>query len=191
MGVDIYGRMPKIVSERPEQIDFKSSTDDEKQEYLNKVEEWEAKNPGIYFRTNWWGWRPILMLCEKAEDKYRLKMDISYRDSNDVNGLRTQKQCDRLANALELMLNDIVYKDFMADNSSVIHMVTGNWHVTDTGEVFLDEKNELNEKYEYGTILIAPVVTKKGVMVQPRYSCSSRHIKKWIIFLRECGGFER
>ena len=191
MGVDIYGRMPKIGSERPEQIDFKSSTDDEKQEYWNKVEEWEAENPGIYFRSNWWGWRPILMLCEMAKDKYRLKMDMSYWGSNDGKGLRTQKQCDRLANALELMLNnDIVYKDFIADNSNVIYMVTGSWDVTDTGKAFLDEEDELIEEYEYGTILWAPVVTKKGVLVETTYSCSLEHFKDWLNFLRECGGFK-
>ena len=190
MGVDIYGRMPKIVSERPEQIDFKSSTDDEKQDYWNKVEEWEVKNPGIYFRSNWWGWRPILLLCEMAKDKYRLKMNMSYWGSNDGKGLRTQKQCDRLADALELMLNDTVYKDFMADNSNVIYIVTGSWDVTDTGEAFFDEEDELNEEYEYGTILWAPVVTKKGVKVEPAYGCSLGHIKGWINFLRGCGGFK-
>ncbi len=190
MGVDIYGRMPKIVSGRPDQIDFKSSTDDEKQEYWNKLEEWEGKNPGIYFRSNWWGWRPILLLCEMAKDKYRLKMNMSDWGSNDGKGLRTQKQCDRLADALELMLNDIVYKDFMSDNSNVIYMVTGSWDETDTGKSFSDEGNELNEKYEYGTILWAPVVTKKGIMVETRYSCSLGHIKDWIDFLRGCGGFQ-
>ena len=191
MGVDIYGRKPKIVSERPEQIDFKSSTDNEEQEYWNKVEEWEAKNPGIYFRFNRWGWRSILRLCEMAKNKYRLKMDMSDWVYNDGKGLRTQKQCDRLADAIELMLNnDTVYKDFMADNSNVMYIVTGSWEVTDTGEAFFDEEDELNEEYEYGTILWAPVVTKKGVMVETIYSCSLEHLKDWLNFLRECGGFK-
>ena len=191
MVIDVFGRMPKIGSERPEQIDFKYSTGDEKQDYWNKVEEWEAKNPGIYFRSNGWGWRPILMLCEMAKDKYRIKMDMSYWGSNEGKGLRTQKQCDRLANALELMLNnDGVYKDFMADNSTIIYMVNGFWEVTGTGEAFLDEEDELNDEYEYGTILWAPVVTKKGVKVEPEYGCSLDHIKGWINFLRGCGGFK-
>ena len=191
MGVDIFGRMPKIVMERPKLIDYRSSTDDEKKEFMKKVNEWETENPGVYFRSNWWGWRPIHMLCEVVNDKYNLKMDMSYWGSNDGKGLRTQKQCDRLADALELILNnDVVYKDFMADNSNVIYMVTGSWEVTGTGEVFLDEGNELNEKYEYGTILWAPVVTKKGVMVEPSYGCSLGHIKGWINFLRGCGGFK-
>ena len=190
MGVDIYGRKPKIEVERLGQIAYQSLTDDEKREYLNKVEECEEKSPGDYFRSNWWGWRPIHMLCEEVNDKYNLKMDMSNWGSNEGKGLRTQKQCDRLANALELMFNDIVYKDFMADNSNVIYIVTGSWDVTDTGEAFFDEEDELNEEYEYGTILWAPVVTKKGVKVEPAYGCSLGHIKGWINFLRGCGGFK-
>ena len=191
MGVDIYGRKPKIVSERPEQIDFKSSTDNEEQEYWNKVEEWEAKNPGIYFRFNRWGWRSILRLCEMAKNKYRLKMDMSDWVYNDGKGLRTQKQCDRLADAIELMLNnDPIYKDFMADNSNVIQIVRGSWVETNTGRFYDDKESELDEQYKHGTILWAPVVTKKGVVVESAHSCSLGHIKGWINFLRGGGGFK-
>jgi len=191
MGVDIFGRKPKIEMERLDQLAYKSLTDDEKQEYLNKVEKCEEKSPGNYFRSNWWGWRPILMLCEMAKDKCRLKMNMEFWGSNDGSGLRTQKQCDRLADALELMLNhDHIYKDFMANDSNVIYMVTGCWDKTGTGQAFLDKGDELNEEYEYGTILFAPVVTKKGVLVETRYSCSLKHLKNWINFLRACGGFK-
>jgi hypothetical protein len=190
MGVDIYGRKPKIVTEGPKQIDFKSSTDEEKYEFWNKVEEWQKENPGIYFRSSWWGWRPIHMLCEMAKDKYRLKMDMSYWDSNDGKGLRTQKQCDRLADALELMLNDIVYKEFLADNSNVIQIAKGSWRATDYGKITSDEEAELNDRYPNGTILWAPVLTKKGVMVKSAHKCSLEDIKDWILFLRGCGGFK-
>ena len=191
MGVDIYGRKPKISMERLGKMEYQSLTDDEKREYLNKVEECEEKSPGDYFRSNWWGWRPIHMLCEVANYKYNLKMDMSNWGYNDGKGLRTQKQSDRLADALELMLNnDPIYKDFMADNSNIIYMVTDSWDVTDTGRFYNDEEADLNEQYEFGTILWAPVVTKKGVMVEPTYRCSLDHIKRWINFLRGCGGFK-
>ena len=131
------------------------------------------------------------MLCEMAKDKYRLKMDMSYWGSNDGKGLRTQKQCDRLANALELMLNnDIVYKDFIADNSNVIYIVKGCWVESANGRFYSDESTDLHEQYDYGTILWAPIVTKKGVLVESAHSCSLDHIKGWINFLRECGGFK-
>jgi hypothetical protein len=191
MGVDIYGRKPKIVVERPEEIDFKSTTDDEKQEYWNKVEEWEAENPGIYFRSNWWGWRPIHMLCEMAKEKYSLKMDMSNWGHNYGKGLRTQKQCDLLADALELLLNnEIVFKEFMAGNTDGIQIVMGCWVETDTRRFYSDENTELYEQYAWGTILWEPVVTKKGVKVNPAHVCSLDHIKGWINFLRGCGGFK-
>jgi hypothetical protein len=190
MGMDIFGRKPEFLSKKPMKIDFRSSTDEQKEEYWNEYEKWENEIPGTYFHSNIWGWGTIHMLCEMANDKYKLKMNMEYWGSNDGKGLRTQKQCDRLANALELMLNnDIVYKDFIADNSNVIYMVTGSWDVTDTGEAFLEE-DELNEEYDYGTILWAPVMTKKGVMVETRYNCSLEHLKDWINFLRGCGGFK-
>ena len=34
MGVDIYGRKPIVKSERPEQIDYQVSTEDEKQKHI-------------------------------------------------------------------------------------------------------------------------------------------------------------
>jgi hypothetical protein len=191
MGVDIYGRKPITKSERPEQIDFHTATDDEKQKYWNKVEEWEEENPGEYFRSNWWGWRPICMMCEVANDKYKLKLNMSNWGSNDGAGLRTQKQCDRLADALELMLsNDSGYNEFMIDDSDRIQIVMGAWCEAGTGKFYSDEANELNEQYPFGTILYSAVVTKKGTMVESAHSCSLSHIKRWITFLRHCGGFK-
>jgi hypothetical protein len=131
------------------------------------------------------------MLYEIANDKYKLKMNMDHWGSNDGKGLRTQKQCDKLADALELMLsNDSSYNEFMADDSDRIQIVMGAWCISGTGQFYSDEKNELNEQYEYGTILFHPIVTKKGELVESAHSCSLAHIKRWINFLRACGGFK-
>ena len=111
--------------------------------------------------------------------------------SNDGKGLRTQKQCDKLADALETMLsNDSGYNEFMADDTDRIQIVMGSWCISGTGQFYSDENNELNEQYEYGTILYNPIVTKKGTIVESAHSCSLAHIKRWINFLRACGGFK-
>ncbi len=191
MGVDIYGRKPKTISEKPEQIDFHTATDDEKQKYWNKIDEWEEENPGEYFRSNWWGWRPICMLCEIANDKYKLKMNMDHQGSNDGQGLRTQKQCDRLADALELMIsNDSGYNEFMVEDADRIQICMGAWVKAGTGQFYSDEANSLNEQYPFGTILFSSVVTKSGEMVESAHSCSLAHLKRWINFLRHCGGFK-
>ena len=189
MGVDIFGRKPEFLSKKPMKIDFRSSTDEQKEEYWNAYEKWENEIPGTYFHSNIWEWGTIHMLCEMANDKYKLKMNMEYWDSNDGKGLRTQKQCDRLADALELMMNDNFPKEFMEDDSNVIQVAMEFWEMIDTGKISLEDKADLNERYPCGTIFFDPVVTKKGVRVQSPYSCLLEDIKDWILFLRECGGF--
>ncbi len=161
MGVDISGRKPKT----------------------------EA---GDYFCSNWWGWRPIVVLCEIASQKYKLKIDFDCWGSNDGKGLRTQKQCDKLADALELMLSESPnYNEYMIDDDDRIQIVMGAWCEAGTGKFIGSEKEtELNEQYDYGTILFSSVVTKSGMMVESAHSCSLGHIKNWITFLRGCGGFK-
>lgn len=186
MGVDIYGRKPKIVTEEPKEIDYRSSPDEEKDKYKywNKIEGWKVERLPNYFFSNWWSWWSIQYLCGLANVMYELKLDLCYRSSNGGKGLQTQENCDRLANALELMLNDNFPKEFMEDDSNVIQVAMEFWVVTGTGESFFDEEAELNKQYPYGTFLFAPVVTKKGVIVESESSCSLKEIKDWILFLR-------
>ena len=105
--------------------------------------------------------------------------------SYDGKGLRTQKQCDKLADALETMLsNDSGYNEFMAEDTDRIQIVMGAWCISGTGQFYSDENGELNEQFEYGTILYNPIVTKKGTIVESAHSCSLAHIKRWINFLK-------
>lgn len=188
MGVDIYGRNPKIVSDKPAEIDYQASTDEQRQAHFAEVDKWEEENPGVYFRSNWWGWRPICMLCEIANEKYKLKLDMSYWGSNDGKGLRTQKQCDRLADSLEDMLSKNTSQ--LSEETDRIQICIGAWVKAGTGQFYNDENLELDAQYPFGTILYSAVVTKKGEMVESAHSCSLYHIKRWISFLRHCGGFK-
>jgi hypothetical protein len=149
-------------------------------------------NEGEYFRSNWWGWRPINYICQLAAEQSKLKIDFSYWGSNDGKGLRTQKQCDKLADAIELLLsNSPNYNEFMVDEDDRIQIVLGSWCEAGTGRFIGAEKEvELNEQYEYGTILFSSVVTKSGMMVESSHSASLNHIKNFITFLRGCGGFQ-
>ena len=155
-----------------------------------------GRNPktevGDYFGSNWWGWRPINALCQIAAYKSKLKINFDHWGSNDGKGLRTQKQCDKLADALETMLsNDSGYNEFMVDEDDRIQIVMGSWCEAGTGRFIGAEKEaELNEQYEYGTILFSSVVTKDGMVVESSHSASLGHIKNFITFLRGCGGFE-
>ena len=147
-------------------------------------------NEGDYFSSNWWGWRPINTICQLAAYNSKLKIDFSYWGSNDGKGLRTQKQCDKLADAIELLISNN-YNEYLTTDEDRIYIVMGMWCEAGTGKFIPSEvQTILNEQYEYGDILYAPVVASDGTMVESSYSTSLGRLKQWITFLRNCGGFK-
>ena len=153
-----------------------------------------GRNPkteeGDYFGANWWGWRPILALSEAAMLSGKLNYDTSYWGSNDGKGLRTQKQCDKLADAIELLISNN-YNEYLTEDDDRIYIVMGMWCEAGTGRFIAPEvQASLNEQYEYGDILYGPVVASDGTMVESSYGTSLGRLKQWITFLRSCGGFE-
>ena len=145
---------------------------------------------GDYFSSNWWGWRPILAISEAAMISSKLDYDTSYWGSNDGKGLRTQKQCDKLADAIELLISNN-YNEYLTEDDDRIYIVMGSWCEAGTGKfVPSDFTASLNEEYEYGDILYGPIVAENGTMVESSYSTSLGRIKQWITFLRSCGGFK-
>ncbi len=151
-----------------------------------------GRNPktdeGDYFASNWWGWRPINYICQLAAEQSKLKIDFSHWGSNDGKGLRTQKQCDKLADALEKLLGN----DFnLKGDDDRIYLCLGAWCEFGTGRFIGTEKEvSLNEQYPYGEIMYSSVVTSEGLAVESAHSTSVGRIKDFIIFLRNCGGFQ-
>jgi hypothetical protein len=144
---------------------------------------------GDYFSSNWWGWRPILALSEAAMLSSKLDYDTSYWGSNDGKGLSTQKQCDKLADALELLISNN-YNEYLTSDTDRIYIVMGSWCEAHTGKFIGSEaEHSLNQQFEYGDILYGPVVAENGMMVESSYSTSLGRLKEWIVFLRNCGGF--
>ena len=189
MGVDISGRKPIIRSEQPESPDWKTATQEEKDSYFEKMNKWEAENPGFYFASNWWGWRPIHMICEYVNDEHNLKMNMSNWGNNDGDGLRTQKQCDKLVAALEDFIESP--DSLMNEDSDMIYICLGSW--VDSKNRFVNEEKidelGLNHQYRYTEILYGGVVAEDGEIYYPSHSCSKRIVKRFISFLKECGGF--
>ena len=145
---------------------------------------------GDYFHANWWGWRPILAISEAAMLNSKLDYDTSYWGSNDGKGLRTQKQCDKLADAIELLISNN-YNEYLTEDDDRIYIVMGSWCEAGTGKFIGSEREHiLNQQFEYGDILYAPVVAENGTMVESSHGTSLGRLKQWITFLRSCGGFK-
>jgi len=145
---------------------------------------------GDYFHANWWGWRPILAISEAAMLSSKLDYDTSYWGSNDGKGLRTQKQCDKLADAIELLISNN-YNEYLTEDDDRIYIVMGSWCEAGTGKFIGSEREHvLNQQFEYGDILYGSVVAENGMMVESSHSTSLSRLKQWVIFLRNCGGFK-
>lgn len=189
MGVDISGLNPVIVSQRPESIDYDTATEEQKQTYWEALDKYNEENPGVYFRSNWWGWRPIHALCDMVSRKYKLRINTTGWGENSGYGLKNPEKCEELADAIEKHLAE-VHSEHLKEEDDRIYLCLGSW-CTDDGKFLpgnLDEK--LQEEYAFGTVLFNGVVLEDGTVAYPSHSTSLGHLKNWIAFLRNCGGFE-
>lgn len=147
---------------------------------------------GDYFASNWWGWRPIVTICELASIDSKLKIDFSNWGSNDGAGLRTQKQCDKLADAIEKLLSSSIdFDEFEKDDENMVYICLGSWVEAGTGRFIPTEKQmELNEDYPVGTLMFTSAVLSDGMRVESAHGTSLGRIKRFVTFLRNCGGFK-
>jgi hypothetical protein len=145
---------------------------------------------GDYFGLNWWSWRPIHMVCEHLNEQHKLKMNMESWGDNSGAGLRTQKQCDRLAKVLDEFINSP--SSPMVEDSDMIYICFGSW--IDSKNHFINketiDKHGLNDQYEYCEIIHGGVVTNDGEIYYPSHGCNKLTIKRFISFLKECGGFK-
>ena len=91
MGMDVYGLCPTVhigtkKPERPKDFDKASRKVIDK--YFKEEQEYEDKNPGVYFRNNCWWWRPLAyFITEKCdwlttEQKERLQDNSGFEFSH-------------------------------------------------------------------------------------------------------------
>ena len=193
MGVDISGINPIIHSTKPEfpaNEVWKTMSQEEKDAYFEVSNKWDNENPGAYYASNWWGWRPIHMMCEYVNEEYELNFNMDNWGDNDGGGLEDQFQCDKLAWALEDFLKSS--DSIMPEDADRIYVCLGSW--VDSNGKFLSQevidKHELNEQYRYTEILYGGVVVDNGEIYYSAHSCGKKHLERFIAFLKECGGFE-
>jgi len=186
MGVDIYGRAPKLRYEKPDKDWATLETEEERKEYFDELEKFENDNPGYYFRSNWWGWRPIVYLSGVSIENAGLDYNTDSWHGNDGGGLEDGFQCLQLANALEHMLDQ---ENNLEHEDDLIYINLGSWSTS--GGQFVDEEiqDSLNKDWPIGDVKFTQVVGEDGNIYYPTHSSPVWHIKKWINFLKECGGF--
>ena len=116
-----------------------------------------------------------------------MDIDLNNWGSNDGAGFDSHEDCNKLADALEGI---IATQTELEEDVDTIYLNLGSWTSMD-GKFLGEEINQqLNEQYPNGTILYGSVIMDDGSIVQPSHSAPLMHVKNFIAFLRECGGFE-
>jgi hypothetical protein len=124
----------------------------------------EWAEAGEYFRANIWAWPVILDLCANAIDTYGLRISMKGWQFNDGRGIKSPEKCEKLADALEAYIED--------------HPPDGDRFTLDLGW-YCDETGKLTNDEAAGS--------QEGMSVAHRVTAV--HVRRWITFLRNCGGF--
>ena len=132
---------------------------------------------GEYFRSNWWYWRPLVTLMEKASPE--LFGEVEYWGTNDGDGLKTQSDCDAMVKALDKM----DYKEVIALQQALIDALPDEkcnlCQGTGKRKDFPDQKH-CNKCHGKGKVR----------PMEANYPYDEGHTKEWMEFLSCCGGFE-
>ena len=186
MGMDVYGLNPRESEGKPTEPS-ENATQDELQQYYQALHDWNKKQPGRYFRSNFWNWFGIISVAEMSIQLLRLPLSTRGWGANNGDGLQKQEDCDMLAYAIEtfLLLNQDI-----KESDDTIYVVTSMW--TDSNGSFLSQEKslELSLTYEPGSILYNHVVMEDGTIACPACGTTRNHIENFVKFLRSCGGFE-
>ena len=142
---------------------------------------------GETFRANLWSWRPIHYLCEYLNVTHKLNFNTSRWGYNDGDGLN-EKDCVRLAESIEKHIKN---HSMLKEDTDRMYVCLGMWCNANNNQFAEMVKPHLiNVQYPNGTILYSSVVTKAGDLVVPAHSVTLAHLKRFISFLKVCGGFE-
>jgi hypothetical protein len=197
MGMDITGRNPKLKSERPVDIDWFNSTQEEKDAYMNAKHDFENNNPGVYFRANLWSWRPIAEVINYCNNVMALNLPETFLGGMHYNsgaGLETQEECDKLADAIDAM---IIGKFDGWEYIGVNYKLYARKVVNSEGKIF--EENlynnpelvqELEQHLGEDIFVKDGVFEYKDIEYNTAHATGLDHLEDFVAFLRECGGFE-
>ena len=198
MGMDVYGLNPKIHEgtkqpDRPENLHKLSRNVVDK--YFKQVEEYETKNAGVYFRNNCWWWRPLANFmienCDwlTQEQQARLHDNSGFEFSED--------EALSIADTLQKKVDDGTAEEDEVRNKEEM-AVAEEWN-----KGINKQQDALGEqaKKETGNPRIVPRDYPKHIYNKwdalqkqtdrnAHYPFVEANVKRFICFLRECGGFQ-
>ena len=214
MGVTIHGIKPfKLIADGKELVQPSEKEDKKEQDvYLKAKNNDKAKElPGQYFNATFFQWRPIHILCGVVNEGLTIKLPSMQKwGDNNGAGFKSQGQCDILAEGLDLIIDKFekwgsgkIYLDvsgFVDGGMYIKYKGVDKTALAIKSAEFLTEEDM--EKYKDGIKFIqkqgicvrTPYVIEdpkdEYVLIEPAHSVYLPHIREFVRFLRNCGGFE-
>ncbi len=183
MGMDVYGINPVLNSEKPKDLDWENSTEQERDDYFEAKNRFQNDNPGAYFRASIWSWRPIHMIIETINQQCDLGIDTTGFDYNDGRGIKDPEVCKELAKCIR----EVVLASMTEEDSDTIYLNLGSWVKNDGTFIHSDVSKGLPKE---PLIMTTSIVTESGDIVHPSHSVDKDHLEEFCTFLEQCGGFE-
>jgi len=197
--MDVYGLCPTIHvgtkrPERPKNL-HKGASRNVVDKYFKEEDDYKTKNPGVYFRNNCWWWRPLadfmITHCDwlTTEQKERLHdnsgFEFSHHEAGTIADTLTKKVDDGTAkdreeeNKREMKIAEEWNKGINKQQDALGKIAkkrTGNANI-----VPYDYPTDLKKKWDD---------LQKSEDRRARYPFKEINVKRFIYFLRECGGFQ-
>ena len=199
MGMDVYGVNPTIrvntkKPERPQDFD-KGASDDVIKKYFAEEQEYEDKNPGVYFRNNCWWWRPLANFIIEKCDWLTQEQQARLHDNSGFEF--SQHEAGTIADTLQKMVDAGTAAEREELNKRE-RAVAEEWNKGIYAQQSEVEKEAIKET---GNAKLVPYdypdhFKKKWDDLQEQtdrkahYPFKEANVKEFICFLRECGGFQ-
>jgi len=193
MGMDIYGKDPKIVGDEPKFPDNYNELSEKAQRcYWDLKEEFDLANPGKYFRANIWSWRPIQLACVYVNEELKMGINMDNWGHNSGDGLDNQQDCNTLALGLEDMLEGMRDKGIKKFGFNL-----GSWNIKAPDGNGYQYRDLTDDEQEYlenicpnGGLCNPIPVVYNDIEFYPSHVTEVDHLEEFIKFLRHCNGFE-
>ena len=194
MGMDVHGLNPKQnkniddfpIIKKYNEMKFEDKwkelgADDNLQKmYWKEQENWEASNPGVYFRNNVWWWRPLWNYCYAIADDIISEDIWNSGHCNDGAGLN-DKDAKLLGNRL---------MEHIADGRTIKYQAEYEQYLNDLPDsvcIICNGNNRGNSKKKDCESCNG---TGKGTNFNKSYPFDVDNVEAFALFCIESGGFE-
>ena len=171
MGFDVYGKDPVVAAGTVDPVwpeNYDSLSDEDKGAYFDKKSEYEAANPGTYFRASVWSWRPILDIIHNECSHLLDAKTLEGLAFNDGCGPDDQETCTEMAKCIE----GFIRCSELFDGDGGVYELESTLRVKKGGELIdVGADEELHNQ------------------TRSAYGVDFAHLLDFCKFLRSCGGF--